>query len=1067
MAGALVGGAVLSAFLQVAFDRLASPAVLDYFRDKKLDDKLLKKMKVILLSINASVDDAEDKHYTNQHVSEWLDMVKDAVLDAEDLLDEIDTEASKSKLEAEFKTANTSSKVWRSYLPVSVSSFEKQLHSRMEEILDNLETLAREKDVLRLERGTGVGVGVGLGENVSERQTTSLVDEAAIYGRDNDTNVITDLLLSDSEKNLSVISIVGMGGMSKTTVAQLVYNDSRMKDEFQFKVWVCIGGKLDTVRVTRKILDALTLPSNDIEDLNSLQVKLKEKLTGNKFLLVLDDVWDENYLNWERLKAPFVCGAQGSKILVTSRSKKVASAMRCAHVHQLEKLLEEHSWLLFSKYALCDSNSTSDLEEIGRKIIKKCNGLPLALKAIGSLLYTKLSYEDWNEILISEVWDISDDGCDIISALRLSYQYLPSPLKRCFAYCSLIPKDYEFDKDCLVELWMAENFLQVHRKNMSMKELGDQVFNDLLLRSFFQQSSRERKLFVMHDLVNDLATHVSREFCLRLEKEEARNASEITRHISYFGNFCEGPNKFESIYKANKLRTFLPFSYGSMSSDMLDYLLCKGTKVRRLPNGLGKLKKLEVLSSFYVGKCGESNIIQLAELKLQGILSIKELQNVSDPIDALAANLKNKIHLEGLTLGWSMNDSGSENQRNVLENLQPPVNLKELTILHYGGTRFPNWFGHDYLSNIVSLNLINCKFCFSLPPLGILPSLKSLYIIKLEGIETIGPEFYGNNSFVAPFGSLQYLLFQRMNAWEEWDCRNELGAFPCLKELHMIECPQLKTQLPGHLPSLLTLIIRNCMQLVTSLPCAQAIHELHLSDCGNLHLESLASTLKILWIGGQCIERSLLEETMHTMSNTCLETLDFWDCPNVEFRICRPLNFLRSFNLRKSCKTLKAFSLDLFPKLQRLFLEDCSNLERLSFSDRLDRRVTSLTELIIEKCPKLVSFPEGMHTLFPSLRLIHISHCPQLELPEGGFPSSLGTFRILNCPKLIASQMRWNLHSCTSLSQLHIKDENCNKVDYKGLLPPILKKLDDSGPQLFSSLNYGYCPVLRSGRSYF
>ncbi|CAL0331188.1 unnamed protein product [Lupinus luteus] len=1014
----------------------------------------------------------------------------------------------------------------------------------MEEILDNLDSLAREKDVLILEKGHGVGIG--LGENVSERQTTSFVDEAAIYGRDSDKNVIADLLLSDSGKNLSVISIVGMGGMGKTTVAQLVCKDSRVKDEFQFKVWVCVGGKLDTVRVTRKILEALTLPTNDIEDLNSLQVKLKEKLADNKFLLVLDDVWDENYLNWERLKAPFVCGAQGSKILVTSRSKKVASAMRCAHVHQLEKLLEEHSWLLFAKYALCDANSTSGLEEIGRKIMKKCNGLPLALKAIGSLLYTKLSYEDWNGILISEVWDISDDGCDIIPALRLSYQYLPSPLKRCFAYCSLIPKDYEFDKDCLVELWMAENFLQVHRINKSMKELGDQFFNDLVLRSFFQQSSRERKLFVMHDLVNDLATHVSREFCLRLEKEEARNASEMTRHISYFGNFCESPNKFESIYKASKLRTFLPFLYGSMSSDMLDYLLCKcnclrvlslcssfslfelpdsignlkhlryldlsysgikklpvstcllynlqtlklshclhleelpsdmhklvnlrhldfrGTKVRRLPNGLGKLKKLEVLSSFYVGKCGESNINQLAELKLQGTLSIKGLQNVSDPVDALAANLKNKIHLETLCLGWSMNDNGSENQRNVLENLQPPANLKGLIIVHYDGTRFPNWFGHNYLSNIGSLSLFNCKFCFFLPPLGILPSLKTLWIVELEGIETIGPEFYGNNSFAAPFGSLQYLHFQRMNAWEEWDCQNELGAFPCLKELHMLECPQLKTQLPGHLPSLLTLIIRNCMQLVASLPCAPTIHELHLRDCGNLHWESLAPTLKILWIGGRCIERSLLEETMHTMSNTYLETLDFWDCPNVEFRICYPLNFLRRFDLRRSFKTLKAFPLDLFPKLQRLFLEDCSNLERLSFSDKLDRRVTSLIELIIEKCPKLASFPEGMHTLFPSLRLISLSHCPQLELPEGGFPSSLGTLEISNCPKLIASQMRWNLHSCTSLSQLHIKDENCNKVDYKGLLPPILKKFDDNSPRLFSSSNYGYCPVLRFDRA--
>ncbi|KAK7287072.1 hypothetical protein RIF29_00085 [Crotalaria pallida] len=835
-------GALLSSYIDDALEMLESDDVLSYFQDNDLDDNLLNKL---LSSINLVMDDAENKHFSDKHkqVRRWLHKVRDAVHDAEDLLDEIQTEASKSKLLAlEFQATSSS----------AVSSFDKEVQSRMKKVLDNLESLASQKDGLGLEKSNGGGA-----KYVSQRlETTSLVvDESSICGREDDKKIIVDWLLSDNDNgtggnNLTVISIVGMGGMGKTTLAQLVFNDRSMNDddtEFQLKAWVCVSQDFDVTKVTRRILEELKLPISREENLNMLQVKLKEKLTGKKFFLVLDDVWEDEYLKWEALRSPLLSGARGSKILVTTRNEQVASAMRCAHLHRLMRLSEEESWSLFTKYAMRHENLTFDFNEIGRKIIKKCNGLPLALKAIGSLLYTKLSYEEWKGILTSDMWDISSVGCSVIPALILSYQFLPSPLKRCFAYCSLIPKDYEFKKDWLVQLWMAENFLSAHEQNKDMKELGDQFFNDLLSRSFFQRSTRKEELFVMHDLVNDLATYVSRDFCLRLEEEkEAKNISKMTRHVSNISNLgrnsMKGSKQFEAIYKGNKFRTILEYDDEIMVYDLLCNCMClralslyfpivvlelpdstgnlkhlryldlsycgmkklpdstcllynlqtmklkncanleelpsdihklvnlrhldlRNTDVKKLPDGMRKLKKLEVLMDrFYVGKCGESNVNRLGELRLPYfLLSIEELQNVVDPRDALAADLKNKSHLEGLKLKWDnssreMKHDGYEIEEDVIENLQPPTNLKFLCIEDYGGTRFPDWLGDmSITNNIVWLWLSGCKYCVSLPPLGMMPSLQELQIFGLEGIKSIGAEFYGNNSssssFTAPVGS--------------------------------------------------------------------------------------------------------------------------------------------------------------------------------------------------------------------------------------------------------------------------------------------------------------------------
>ncbi|XP_031274317.1 putative disease resistance protein RGA3 [Pistacia vera] len=342
-------------------------------------------------------------------------------------------------------------------------------------------------------------------------------------------------------------------------------------------MWVCVSNDFSMKVIVEQIIKSETSKEPENLGIDKLQEKLRQEINGKKYLLVLDDVWNENPNSWNELKDLLKNGAKGSMILVTTRSEQVAKITSKDRRYHLQGLPKDKSWSLFKQIAFeqGEEPKSSTLIAIGKEILAKCAGVPLAIKTIGRLLYDNYAVDDWLHFRDSELSKIDQEETDVLPIFKLSYDYLPSYLKQCFAYCALFPKDYSFEKEKVIYLWMAQGFVQKSNENQSPEDLGNKYFMELLSRSFFQVAPQYRAIFMynthylgrsprktmykMHDLMHDLAQLVIGSEGI-IATSCTKYINERCRHVS-LGFHLQPSQKFpEELLKAKHIRTLLfPF----------------------------------------------------------------------------------------------------------------------------------------------------------------------------------------------------------------------------------------------------------------------------------------------------------------------------------------------------------------------------------------------------------------------------------------------------------------------------------------------------------------------------
>ncbi|KAL4336814.1 putative disease resistance RPP13-like protein 1 [Arachis hypogaea] len=530
MAEALVVGALVSGSISLVLNRLISPEFVNSLVSKKLDRKLVERLKTALLAAEALAADAEQRQFGNDRVRKWLESLRDALYTADDLLERV-------LIRAEIRNKA------RIRLPrFFLNLYDWKMETKIEDVVKRIEDLEKRKDTLGLKE-------IPTGSSSWRPPSTSLV-KGNVFGRDADQQALIKMLNDKNDHNLSVISIVGMGGVGKTTLAQWLYNNKDLMDGVDMKAWICVSENFDVVETTKNVIKGISSGVCSLDSFDLLQQHLKDKLSKKKFFIVLDDVWSEDADKWHSFIAPFQHGRKGSTILLTTRMVNAGRIVQHYNSYTLNQLSDDDCWSIFADNAsFPESNGSSELEGIGRKIVERCDGLPFAAETLGRLLRSERRVEEWNKILLSDIWEFPMTDSKIVPALLISYYHLPAHSKHCFVYCSLYPKDYKLDKDELILLWMAEDLLQPPSRGQTLEEVGCECFEGLVSRLFFKQvENDDEKYFLMHDLATFLAGDL---YCKFGEKEAM---SILTRHLSYNHSI---PEKICSSSKIESLRTVL------------------------------------------------------------------------------------------------------------------------------------------------------------------------------------------------------------------------------------------------------------------------------------------------------------------------------------------------------------------------------------------------------------------------------------------------------------------------------------------------------------------------------
>ncbi|XP_048329343.2 putative disease resistance protein RGA1 isoform X2 [Ziziphus jujuba] len=999
----------------------------------------LQKLKDTISTIKSVLADAEKKQVQEEQIKTWLRRLEDAVYEADDFVDEFSTHQT-LRSQQQAMTGNTLAKKVRTFC-CSTSfplGFRHKMGRKIKDIRNKLDAIANDRKFHLV---------TGLQETevvTAEWKDHSFQREEDTIGREDDKVEIKKRLFDmKTKENIGVIPIVGVGGLGKTTLAQLVFNDEEVQRHFEPKLWVSVPKVFDLELVVKEVFQSARQGerSTDIT-LDQMQKDIREKIKGKQFLLVLDDIWDlDNREKWLSLENLLRDGSSGSRIIVTTRDKEVARIINGPEEppYILKALDEIKAWSLFEKLAFVQEPKGSIIVEIGKEIMKKCGGIPLVIRTIASLLYSR-HVDEWLSFKEKELSTISQYDKDVIPRLKLSYDHLPSHLKRCFAYCSLFPKNHIIDVKKLINLWMAQGFIKLSNHQERPEDMGYQHFTDLLYRSFFEKVGTDDILNIitkckMHDCMHDLAMSVAGPQCVMLNLNVAAaddDKIETTTHHMSFNFGLRDHQSFADFWvRAKRIRTILfnKCSYSSMlrlgnSLDKIDLqfkflrtLGLSGLGMETVRDSIGRLKHLRCLDlSANSMKALPDSIGNLHNLQTLDLSGCESLEALPDSIGGLK-------HLRYLDLSRNSMKTLDLQFCGTLEAL--PVDIWKLVNLRHLYTDFafrqihlPR--GLSQLTNLQTLTEFQVKAEHG----SQLNELRDLN--NLRGRLRIAVQEDGIKSEGANLKSKQHL--QYLQLWIDGkmvdDCGDLvphsniksftlLGPYPgaallnCVPSLKNLveftlwghkECQSIAAL--NHLPHLKVLHLRNlkAVKYISSddyddnvvdgnlLPFFPSLQRLGLFDIPNL---------KGWWKG--------VENTENTSRSLpffpCLSQLVIDGCPNL---ICMPL----------------------FPYLQELHLR---GTRIKPFQQTLMMKNIVGPPTSSDKASSSSSASSAALLPLSTLKILDIEDCKELEMPyeDSGailwqHLQSLSILRLYKLPKLVA--LPEGLQQVTSLQEISISE---------------------------------------------
>ncbi|CAD6262832.1 unnamed protein product [Miscanthus lutarioriparius] len=779
---------------------------------------------------------ADSRRGTNDLAVAWINQVRNAAFELEDVVDEHSYLSGRGFIRS---CANLGA--WFA------------LSRRLQKARDRLRELSAAKEQYGIlpaissadaERSYAVG---GSASFISRKvaDTAHFLGEEDIVGFAAQRSLLMEWLTEDMEPRRTLVTVLGMGGVGKTTLVTNVFREVAASFHFDCAAWVSVSKNFTRENLLKRVLKELQRDvragvPKDVEETSyrSLVEALQGILSKKRYLVLLDDVWDA--AAWYEIRSAFVDDGTRSRIIITTRSQDVANLAKSTRTILLKPLPEKEAWCLFYNTTFredADRECPQHLEHWALEILNKCSGLPLAIVSVGNVLALKEKSEfAWKSVHDSLVWDESTDHGigQVSSILNLSIDDLPYHLKRCFLYCSIYPEDFFVKRKILIRKWIAEGFVE-EKNHATMEDVADDYLNQLVQRSLLQVVKKNEfgraKRFQIHDLIRELILS-------RSAKEGHFVFSKCTPTFESNSNFrhliidrcgssdlpapqmasLRSLHGFKAELNASLLSRFrlltvlnlwyvpidkLPSAVTNLLN--LRYIGIRSTLIKELPHELGRLHKLQTLDAKwsmvqrfpYPGKAvvlpgGMGNLTCLQTLKyieaneemVRSLGSLKQLRT----LELCGVHEGNLIHLPSAISKMSyllclrIVGRDADVQLDLQSFSPPPLKLQKFTLAgRLIGNKLPSWFGH--LSGLMQLQLHSSKL--KEDSIGLLSSLPRLFDLSL------------------------------VDAYEEKSLIFAAGVFPVLRKLRLDDLANLSHLdfQQGSLVNLDKLMLSHCFEL--------------------------------------------------------------------------------------------------------------------------------------------------------------------------------------------------------------------------------------------------------------